>query len=415
MRLRRLTLPVGFGLLGILTVMPLWLLDSSIVLVTLGPASVSAIVGPVIWMHATGPTPSRRRGATTGALVVLANVVVVGVLWILISLVTDDPTAGESVSKLLSDTLLFCMFLLLSASVAALPAMLFGAAVAPRPEYHASVDEVLPSRLQSNSDPDSTYRRMRLFVGFVVVGCLLIAGIQYTDPTSPTVGDAPAYGGADAPAETQIAQAQARTNSISYTVSGHIVRYSMNGSIEEIIPGRFVYDRSHDRVKKVRPAPDTAGNRTTLYTEDGVWRWDGDDPSPADIRPVDPHRTFSGSLELGTDSQPEVVETTPNTVRIRFPKARDQYHESTNFSQNQTVIINRSTGRVVKTINRRSTYDDDGLVVTTLRYHHYGNTTVTVPKLPGRPLEWHIFDLINGPVNGETPMLEPVSTPPEAG
>jgi hypothetical protein len=255
---------------------------------------------------------------------------------------------------------------------------------------------------------------MRLFVGFVVVGCLLIAGIQYTDPTSPTVGDAPAYAGADAPAETQIAQAQARTNSISYTVSVRTVWYAANGSVTDSTRYRYVYDRTHDRVKQVHPNSYDDGNRTTLYTEDGVWRWTGEDPRPAEIQAVDSFRRHSGGPELGTDSRPTVVETTANTVRIRFPRAKRQYYESTNFSQNRTVIIDRSTGRVVKTINRRVNSDDDALAVTTARYHHYGNTTVTVPKLPGRPLAWHFHDLIHGPVNGDTPMLKPVSTPSEA-
>lgn len=401
MQPRRLALPLGFGLLGACCALP-----ASVVFrypVTLGVAlafCAGALSGPLVWASTVGSAPTRIRGALVGALATLTGAVLVGPV-VSVPAVVASGTRTSATVVLQAVTLVTVLTVLAGLATTPLAAAL-GAVLAGRPSSTVGT----PVRLSRLSPPTTTARQLGVVVSVVTLACVGAGVVQYTDPTTPTVGDAPAYAGADAPAAEQVAQAQARTRSVSYTATVQSVAYAPNGSRVGDAQGfRFEHDRARDLVRVVMTGE--FGTSSTLVTEDTIWYWNGDStaPDPGAMRPNDrpPRSDHHHGVTAVTDGPARVVDRTTDHVVIRYPTPATRDGDSYDLAGNRTVTVDRTTGRLAS-IETVRVHDDGRRVVRTTSFEDYGETTVARPETPTRPLHLHVFDLLDGPLNGRTPL-----------
>lgn len=403
MRPRQFTLPLGFGALGASYALPL--LVGYRYPAALGFAlacCVGALCGTVVWVGTVGPSPSRRRGALVGGLAVLTGALVAGPVLSVPAAVADG---GTTTVGTLAEYAGLTTMLTALAGVAALPvAVAFGAAVTARPRPGAWRSSRL-DRVFEASPSATTRRRLGVAVGVLTAACLGAGVVQYTDPTSPGVGDGPTYAGPNAPAARQVAQAQARTRAVSHTATTTTARYTANGSVERYgrTTLRVEHDRDRDLVRSVSVAH--AGAATVLLTEDAVWHWRGSGSNPDAMRPE--RRSSAGAghyyVTAVTDAPATVLDRTAERVVVRYPTPATLDGTPYPLDGDRTVTIDRETGRLVG-IETVRVEDDGERVVTTTRFHDYGRTTITPPETPPRPFAFHVYDLLQGPLNGGTPL-----------
>jgi len=415
-RPRQFTLPLVFALLGTAFVLPLAVTPGFPLLPGAAlAAGLATLYGTVVWVGTAGPSPSPRRGAVCGALATLTGAVCTAPV-VVVTLIATSRGGPETPAGLLTAGGLVAMLVVLAGLVAAVPAAAVGAAVATRPSWGLPAladvpvlgDTAAGSRLSAlGAAPDTTLWQLGAVVAVVAVVAVGAAAIQYTDPTSPSAGGGPEYAGADAPAATQVSQAQARTRNRSHTATVSLRVYDANGSVESdrSTTERVVHDLETDRVR--RTVRSSTFNVTLLYTEDGAWRWDGTAvvPDSGAAEPVhhgyglDPYQVVAE-----TDAPASVVDRTDETVTIRYPVPTSQSGRPYDGEPgNRTIVIDRTTGRLDTIRTVRHLDENGGRVVRTTRFA-YDDHTVTRPDALPRPPRWHVFDLIAGPLNGETPL-----------
>ncbi|MWG35992.1 hypothetical protein [Halomarina oriensis] len=404
MRLRQFTLPVGFGLLGVVPALVLLAFDRYLfVLGVVSTSCLAALCGTAVWAGAAGPTPTRQRGALVGALATLTGGLLAGPVLAVPVVVTDGAAAPGAVLEALA---LVTMATGLAGLATAPFAAVLGVVVATRPSLGLPRSTRPVRWVVRLSPPATTYRQLGAVVCVLTLACLGCGVVQYADVTTPTVGDAPTDAGADAPAAEQVAQAQARTRSVSYTATVTQAAYGPNGS-REGTPQSFVFehDRQNDRVRVVTSG--AFGSSSSLWTEDGIWHWRGNDttPDPNELR-VD-RRTLLPSERFGvvavTDAPARVVDRTASNVTVRYPTPASRTGEPHPYPGNRTVTIDRETGRLVA-IETVRVEPDGRVAVERISFERYGETTVERPDTPIRPFRLHVLDLLQGPLNGETPL-----------
>lgn len=397
MQLRQLTLPTGFFVLSSAWPVALFVVDFSwrgvaaggLLFGALGMASCT-----LVWLVVVGESPSAKRGAVAGAFVSLVSAVVVlpavtFVVWFIdVGLFSNGVDVVPTV--LLSSIFLGLVALLLSPLAAAL-----GYFVATDPSRS-------PSRLGAlDAFPSSpATRTLALVFTLVALAVVGAAAVQYADPTTPAVGDGPTYTG-DAPATTQVRQATARTRSVSHTITGTTYRVYKNGSRDPL--ARFVirHDRQRDVVRSVHR---NLGGDTRRYvaTEDAVWScWCEPSPSTT-VRPVRPRETSTYLLSIPEDGNASITAVTDDAVTVRFANPRLPNGNVIELPGYQTVTITRETGRL-RSMTTRWT-DDNETVLTRYHFERHGRTTVIPPADPSKPLALHVWDLVRGPLTGETPL-----------
>ncbi len=312
---------------------------------------------------------------------------------------------GTLVESLMALLLLTVVTVLVGLVVAPLGAVL-GALVAPRPVLSLPRGSSAGG-LRRRVDTVASLRELGAVVAVLVLACTAVGVVQYTDPTSPTVGDGPAYAGVDAPAAEQVAQAQARTRSHSYTATATTVSYGPNGSRDRERPVTFVFEHDLERDVVRIVTSGVFGSSSTLVTEDAIWYWDGNgtNPAPSEMRPNEgvPRPSSVYGITAVTDAPARVVDTTADTVTVRYSSPASRTGEAYDYPGNRTVTIDRSTGRLVA-IETVLVREDGRSVVRTTTFEDYGTTAVERIDTPVRPFRLQVYDVLLGPLNGETPM-----------
>jgi len=401
MRLRRAALPLGFLVLAAAWPAPLLVIDFSWTLLATAGAffgTVGAVGGTLAWWLVVGDAPTPRRGAVAAAVASVATAVLcVPVLSGVIRAVAwtgivTSPSTGSN--PIVGAMLVGLVALVLSPLSAAL-----GHWVGGHPARGPAVPEMRGLDLERLRATPST-RTLAMAFALLALAVVGTAAVQSADPTTPKTGDGPAYAGPDAPAATQVEQAQARTRSVSHTVVWTVP------AEREGAPPRM-NDRlvlRHDMQRDVLLFTSRyAGKRQThLVTVDGHWYWPGNDTAP----PPDAELTRTGAASspfpyftpIALDAPAEVTNRTDGYVEITYEAAHGSWHNGGAVSNGtRTVRIDTAIGRVVSVTDCTA----NGTVIAKVRFEDYRSTSVDPPATPVGPVDRIVEDLFHGPLTGE--------------
>lgn len=403
MRLRQSTLPVGFFVLSSAWPVPLlvarfsWrgLVGGGLFFGILGAVSCT-----LVWLAVVGESPSPKRGAVAAALASLLSAVgslpllALGV-WLLRGVILGQPVdAGPNV--VVASMLLGLVAFATSPLAAALGYVVVDdpSLSLPRPKRLREVDRPVFGRTPGTRTLFAALALLALTVSGAAVG-------QYADPSIGPVGDEPAFAGPDAPAASQVSQAQSRTRAVSHTVVVTTATMGENASTATNGTAVLRHDLERDVVLATVRRDDRT--RTHLLTVDGHWTWAGNTSAPRASatrrdRPLETPDAYDVDATL--DAPATVLNRTDEHVTIRYATPGRTNAEPIDAPGNRTVRIDADTGRLAS--SRTAWVREDGVrVVVRVDYERYGRTTVDQPRTPRPSLAALVGDFLHGPLTGD--------------
>ncbi|MFC6951249.1 hypothetical protein [Halorubellus litoreus] len=402
MRVRQATLPLGFFVLSSVWPAPLLLVEFSWSTFVLGGLFFGALGGApstVVFLLLVDDSSTPRRGAVAAPLATLvaaiAGLPVFSFAYWLVETIVLGRGVDFGPNVLVGSMLLGCVALVLSPITAAL-----GYGVASEPSRMPS----LPRRLEA---VDRAWLRRSpstraLVVAFAVLAAGVggAAGVQYADPTTADVGDAPAYAGPAAAAEAQVEQAQARTRSVSHTVVWTVP--ADGADTPSRMDDRLVLRHDMQRDVLLFTTRFSGTYQTNLVTVDGHWYWPGNETTPptaaAVTRRDEVSVLFPHYTPVALDAPASVTDRGEGYVEIAYEAAGGTWHNpGTTLNGTRTVRIDTKTGRVVAVTDRNA----NGTVFARIRFEDYRATNVDPPSMPVGSIERVVEDLFHGPLTGD--------------